>query len=189
MNKLNLLNKLESIDLDKKKIILVGVIFLLVIYIDFTYLLKLQLKGIKTLNPKIIKLKKDINNLTKDSAIIQDLKGKSLKGTTGGGTLKVKKIISPDQLPQLLQDISDVANANQVKLINLTKISPSKDAKSDEERISLDLTCDYHHFGAFINALENAGKFMSMEEIKITSDPANYFQQNVKLVLKIYVKK
>lgn len=188
MNKLNLLNKLEKLELDKKTMALIVFIFLLLFYIDFNFAVKLQLKGIKTLTPKIIKLKKDLNSLAKDLTVMQDLKNKQME-VRQSGTFQAKKIITREQIPQLLEDISDIANRNQVKINKINKVSPSKESKSEEEKIALDLVCDYHHLGSFINALENAEKFISIEEIKITPNTSDYFQQNIKLVLKTYVKK
>lgn len=185
MSSSDLLNKFKKLELDKKKIFLFAIVFLFIVYIDFISLVKLQLRGIKTISSEIIKLKTDMNNLTKDAIIMQDFKNKQIKA--GPDTsLKVKKIITQDQMPLFLQDIAALANRNNVKII---KISPSKESRSDEEKIALDLSCDYHHLGSFLNALENAEKFIAVEEIKITSNTSNYFQQNVKLVLKTYVKK
>jgi hypothetical protein len=55
--------------------------------------------------------------------------------------------------------------------------------------INLDLLCDYHHLGKFINDLENAEILFGVEGIRITSQEGNYFQQKVNLILKTYVKK
>ena len=79
------------------------------------------------------------------------------------------------------------------------QINTSKDAKVQEEVmagerllpviITLDLTCGYHSLGSFINALENAGQYIDVQDMKIIRDPHNYLLQNVNLVLKTYAKK
>lgn len=192
----NLLNKLNALKLDNKKIFLIALACLLMLYVDFAFMLKLQLAGIRTLTPKIIKLKKDVDNLTKDLSWLQDLEQKASKDKKQMGGLKTKEIISEDRLLLLLQEVSDLANENRVKLM---QINTSKDTKVQEEVIAgerilpiiitLDLTCGYHSLGSFINALENAGYFIDLQDMKIIRDPRNYLLQNVNLVLKTYARK
>lgn len=180
----NLLSKLE---LDKKKILLIALLSFIVFYLDVALIIKLQLRGIRNASPKITKLKKDIDNLNKDLTTLQDLKNK--KTEIGKATLlKSKKLILEEEIPSLLEYISDIANKNNIKII---KILPSREPKSDEKKllITLDLSCDYHHLGSFINDLENAPDFMAVQEIKIKRDTADYLRQNVNLVLRTYVKK
>ncbi len=195
----NLLNKLNALKFDKlahKKIFLIAFVGLLILYVDFTFIMKLQLQGIRTLTPKIIKLKKDSDNLAKDLSWMQDLEREASKDKTQIGALKPKEIISEDKLLLLLQEVSDLANKNRVKLM---QINTSKDKKIQEEAIAgeklspiiiiLDLTCGYHSLGSFINALENAGQYIDVQDMKIIRDPRDYLLQNVKLVLRTYVKK
>ena len=192
----NLLNKLNELKLDNKKIFLIALACLLILYVDFAFMMKLQLQGIRTLTPKIIKLKKDVDNLAKDLSWMQDLERKASKDKKQIVALKTKEIISEDKLLLLLQEVSDLANESRVKLI---QINTSKDTKVQEEVIAgerllpiiitLDLTCGYHFLGSFINALENAGHFIDLQDMKIVRDPHNYLLQKVNLVLRTYVKK
>ncbi|MDP3732717.1 MAG: type 4a pilus biogenesis protein PilO [Candidatus Omnitrophota bacterium] len=193
---INLLNKLNALKLDNKKIFIIIPACLLIFYIDCMFIIKSQLRGIKTLTPKIIELKKDIDNLTKDLSWIQDLERKASKDKTQIGALKPKEIISEDKLLLLLQEVSDLADKNKVKIM---QISTSKDKKIQEEVIAgerllpiiitLDLTCGYHSLGSFINALENARLFIDLQDMKIVPDPHNYLLQKVNLALKTYAKK
>jgi len=193
---INLLDKLNALKLDNKKIFVIAFVGLLILYVDFAFIMKLQLQGIRTLTPKIIKLKKDVDNLTKDLSWMQDLERKASKDKTQVGTLKPKEIISEGKILLLLQEVSDLANKNRVKIM---QINTSKDAKVQEEAIAgeklspiiitLDLTCGYHSLGSFINALENARQYIDVEDMKIIRDPRDYLLQNVNLVLKTYAKK
>jgi len=190
---INLLDKLNELKLDNKKIFLIAFVGLLIVYVDFAFIIKLQLQGIRTATPKIIKLKKDVDNLAKDLSWMQDLERKASKDKR---TLKPKEIISEDKVLLLLQEVSDLANKNRVKIM---QINTSKDAKVQEEVIAgeklspiiitLDLTCGYHSLGSFINALENARQYIDVEDMKIIRDPRDYLLQNVNLVLKTYARK
>jgi len=193
---LNKLNALKFDKLEKKQIFLIVLVGVVILYVDFAFIMKLQLRGIRTLTPKIIKLKKDIDSLTKDLSGMQDLEQKAGQNKTQIGALKPREIISQDKILLLLQEISDLANKNHVKI---TQINTSKDSKVQEEVIAeerllpiivnLNLSCGYHALGSFMNDLENARQFIELEEMKIIRDPHNYLLQNVNLVLKIYAKK
>ena len=189
-------NGVNALKLDNKKIFLIALACLLMLYVDFALMMKLQLQGIRTLTPKIIKLRKDIDNLTKDLSWMQDLEQKAAKAQKQMGAFKTKEIISEDKLLLLLQEVSDLANENRVKIM---QINTSRDTKAQEEVIAgerllpiiiaLDLSCGYHFLGSFINALENAGHFIDLQDMKIVRDPHNYLLQKVSLVLRTYAKK
>ena len=193
----NLLNRLRAFKfpdlkaLDKKKMALIIGISLVVIYIDFAFLVKLQIKTIKTVAPQVAKLNSTIKTLTKDLANMQELKRKQNE-IKQKGLSEAKKIISEAQIPLFLQDISDIANSNKVKIM---QIKPAKEgpnefgAKFTPLTITLDLSCDYHQLGSFLNKLGTASGFIIVQNMKISRDPGNYFFQNVNFVLKTYVKK
>lgn len=182
--------------LDTKKIFLIALIALFILYMDFSFIFKPQIRGIGIIGPKIIKLDKDISVLNKDLAALQDLQRSGLEVKKQEESSKSKKIIYEEKMPSLLQDLSDMANNNSIKIM---QIKPSKDTKLKEEVIAgvkilpiiitLELSCGYHSLGAFINALENSAQYMAVQEMKITSDPNDYLYQKVNLVLKTYVKK
>src|SRR3989338_4294252 len=78
----NLLNRLRTFKLlnlkalDKKKMALIIGISLVVIYFDFAFLIKLQVKKLKTVAPQVAKLNSAIKTLTKDLANMQELRRK-----------------------------------------------------------------------------------------------------------------
>lgn len=191
----NLLDKLNKLELDNKKILLIILICLIILYLDFSFIIKLQLQGIRTVGAKIIKLKTDIDNLTKDLSRLEELR-RTVTQTKQETVLKAQKIISEEELPLLLQDISDLANMHKVKIM---QIKPSKDTKAKEEAIAkvkilpvmltLDLSCSYHSLGSFINALENTKQFIAVQDLKIRRSSDDYFRRDVDLLLKTYVKK
>ena len=94
----NLLNKLKGLKLDNKKIFIIAFVGVLILYIDFAFIMKLQLQGIRTLTPKIIKLKKDFDNLAKDLSWMHDLGLEASKDKAQiGAPNKAKEIISEDR--------------------------------------------------------------------------------------------
>ena len=110
--------------------------------------------------------------------------------------VKSTQIISEGQIVDLLQEISDLANKNDIKI---AQIRPSREAAGQKQPygtdkyiplfINLEMTCDYHSLGRFINALENARILMVVQEFKIQTQSADYMKQKVTLVLRTYVTK
>jgi Tfp pilus assembly protein PilO len=186
---LNLLNKLNKIELDKKKISLIVLVCLVILYLDFTFFLKSQVQNIRDLGPKIKQLRLDIDTLNKDLAYLEALKDKQT-----GLLSKAKKIISEDQLPLLFKDISDMANKSNVKIMQM---KPEVELQSEVKAqgkflpilLAIDLSCGYHALGKFINTLETSAQFMAVQDIGIESDKKDYLRQNVKLVVMSCVKK
>lgn len=183
---------LNALQLDNKKIALIILVAIIVFYVDYSFIIVPQLKGSKGLGLKIKKIKVDLDNFSRESARLQQEKTKKDAG------LKGKKIMTEEQISVFLDNISSIANKNSVRIM---QIIPSKELKAKDEKTSLDikklspylikmdLSCDYHHLGAFLNNLENAEEFIAVEEIKIVPDPGNYLLEKINLVLKTYVKK
>jgi high-affinity Fe2+/Pb2+ permease len=183
-----------KLGLDNKKMLLaVPLCLAVIIYIDIMSIVRLQLEALKKLNPKIITLRKELDALDKGSIIMRDLKNKKKETLT-----KSKKIISEQDIGYILQDISVIAKNDDVKITQMRPLKESTGGKQEKGAamtgfiplaINLDLLCDYHHLGKFINDLENAEILFGVEGIRITSQEGNYFQQKVNLILKTYVKK
>jgi len=183
----------DKLGFDNKQMLLVVPLCLaIVIYADIISVTRLQLGVLKKITPKIIKLKKDLGSLDKGLLIMQDLKDKQ-KETLA----KSKKIIPEDQIDYILQDLSIIAKNDSVKIIQM---KPYREPKGKPEKgaavpkftplsINVDLICDYHHLGKFINDLEMAEILFAVEAAKIMRQQDNYFQQKVNLILKTYVKK
>lgn len=190
----NLLGKLK---LYNRKIVLLAAAGLIILCLDVRFLLKLQFQKIKDASPKVVKLKADIDNLSRELVNLQDLQRRQSQ-LKQEGALKAKKIISEEEMPLLLQRISDLANKNKV---SITQIKPSQEVKAKEKKastgavkfspvlITLDLSGGYHNLGNFLSDLENMEEFVAAEEMKITRALSDYVTENVNLVLKAYVKK
>ncbi len=193
---MNIKDILKKIPLDNKTIILICLAVFFAAYLDFTYLLGAQLKTMKDTSAKAMKVKKEIEKLNKDLVSLKDAKQK-LSGLT---SRKAKRFISGDQVPALLKDISAIANANKVRIMQITPVKQLLDLKStaaaaldaqgfSEISINMDISCGYHNLGVFINELENAEIFLAVDELKINSREDDYFNQDVIIRVRSNVKK
>jgi Tfp pilus assembly protein PilO len=185
--KKNFLDNPALQQLDKKKIIGILFIALVLIYLDLAFLMSLQLKAIKNIGANFKKLNTEIAQFKREFSQSQHTQASSPMS---------KEIISEAELPLLLQDITDMANKNNVRILQLNPVREAARTKKGApvteltpNLLALDLICDYHSLGGFINDLENAPKFMAVEELRINSNSDSMFQQDVNLVIKTYVKK
>lgn len=187
----NLLSKLEKINLDRPKVFLIILVCLPLLYVDFNFILRMQIKSIGSANTKALNLKKDIANFNLELESLDKQKKTQVKSL-----LKPQKILPENQKQELAQHIYDTATDYKVKVIQL---KPGFDPKAKEElygklklapiSITLDLSCGYHEFGGFLNALENGKYFVALTDLRITRNPGDIFHHHVNLVLKAYVKK
>jgi Tfp pilus assembly protein PilO len=188
-----LLDKIKAKKLDQKTLIIVIVVAVILLYLDFSFILKMQIKSAKDLSTKIAKIKKDIDLLNKDIALMQKegLKEEQLKEPAFD-----KKIITEAEVPSLLQEISDAANKNNARIIQIKSAvdTKSKDAVNLANKkiapviITLDLMCAYHNLGSFLNQLENSENFISISNLKIAREQSDYLRQRINLELKSYVR-
>ncbi|MDD5097545.1 MAG: type 4a pilus biogenesis protein PilO [Candidatus Omnitrophica bacterium] len=186
---------LSSVQLDKQKKILIVIICAFIIYVDINFILKAQTSGINSLNPKITRLKNDLNNLNRDLNNMRASKSTQSLATKKA-IIKSSKIISEGQISWLMQDISSQANKFDIQI---GQIRPTREALNPKNAIgggkftpiliNLVLTCDYHSLGKFINQLENSQVFLGVQELTISTQLPDYMKQKATLVLKTYVTK
>ncbi|MFA4842730.1 MAG: type 4a pilus biogenesis protein PilO [Candidatus Omnitrophota bacterium] len=192
MNAQKLVNKFNKLKLSNKKIGLGILIALLVIYADFSFVIKSQLRGIKNAEVRITKLKSDIQNLNSGLARLGALKAKE---SAGKGSFKARRLITEDEITALIEVISAMANKESIRLMQIKpqKMPLPKDTALKEADksllINLEMTCGYHSLGKFLNNIENAEVLMSIDSIKVSNDSADYLKQKVSLLLRTYVKK
>jgi Tfp pilus assembly protein PilO len=184
---------LDNIQLDKQKQVLIIIFCVLIVYADLNYILKAQIAGLKKLDPKISRLEKDLKNLNRELENMRVAKGKPALEARKAAS-RSSKIITESQISGLLQDISNEANKFDIRII---QIRPSRETgksaiagdKFTPTLINLDLICDYHNLGKFINSLENSPVFMGVAELKISARMPDYLKQKVTLVIRTYVSK
>jgi len=188
---------IENIQQDKKKLLLAVLLSISVLYIDFSFILKSQLNSSGELRKKIIKLKTNITNSTKELSMMGNLQQKQSQ-TKEAISSKVKKFLTDEQISSLMEEISDIAVRNNVKIM---QIKPSKEQllKKEEKTpltekfiplyLTMDLICGYHNLGSFICEMENNETFISVQNMRILPDKNDYLNENISLVLKTYVEK
>ncbi|MDD4899677.1 MAG: type 4a pilus biogenesis protein PilO [Candidatus Omnitrophica bacterium] len=187
-----LLNKINSLELDKQKITLIVFVLAFIVYADFAFVVKVQSGLSKKLSGKITKVSQDLKKFKKDAAEIESTKARQ-------GVLKqiAKKIISEEEIGGLLSSISDIANKHNIRII---QIKPNRQVPVQSKKnqpvtsatpllVNLELITNYHSLGTFISNLEDEQIFFSVKGVKISRLAKDPFNENVSLELVTYVKK
>ncbi|MBM3249828.1 MAG: hypothetical protein FJZ09_03145 [Candidatus Omnitrophica bacterium] len=178
---------------DKQKLVLFAVAALIVLVLDYQLLAVLSAKG-RALNKKLTEQKNKIASLERDLTKMCELKEKQAR-TKERILPKIRKILPEAEKIALLQQISDIANKNNIRI---QQIKPVTDVKQEKAflgakiipfYISLELAADYHSLGRFINDLENAEALMAVQDIMITKDQKDFLKEKVTLMVRAYVKK
>lgn len=189
-------NILSKFNLDTKKIALIVAGAMVAAYFDYAYILKSQMQNIDDLKAKISIHRQDIGNLERELAAARELKHTQQQKSMNKAS-KAKKIITADEIPRLLKQIFDLANENQVRIMQMSPIKEARDAKSAKPAgppnltalsLNMELSGDYHRFGQFLNALEESETLLAVTEMRISPIANDYFHQNISLKLKTYVK-
>jgi len=189
-----LIEKIKNIEVDDKTLLAVILFTAVFIYLDYSFILKAQVNALSSIQPKVSRIKADLDNFNRDYAAMSKMPDKEAQAKKADN---LKKVVEESDVASLLQDISDIANKADIKIIQLR---PNKEALGAKDKIpglerlvpmtiTLDMVGDYHQLGKFIHALEYGPNFVSVQEIRISSQPTDFFKQKINLVLKTYVKK
>ena len=182
---------LRDIRSDKQKLIAVALAFAVLSYVDFSFILKAQTKALTAAKAKAAKLQSDLLTVRRDLSAMQQNEAK------GKDQSKARKVVSEGELLSLLEQVSQIAKNNGVRVSQINPLKTSRPpVKAGQQQsvfqpvlIKLDLNCSYHSLGAFINDLENNEYVVSTEDARILPDFSGGVQkESVALTLKTYVK-
>lgn len=183
-----MIKQIQELKLDKQKIILIIAVTLVLAYLDFSFIIRMQSGSLKQLNQKISKVKNDIDKTKRELIRMQQLEGGPEKAK-----VFTKEFITEEGIPMLLSEISNIANKDKIKI---TQIEPLKNPDRITDlgvaanllpvAIDLEITGGYHQLGAFLSDLENSAKFIAVNQISIISQGDDYNIQRISLRLITY---
>lgn len=181
----------------QKKAVLVGILALLVAYVDFTYVLRQQWSSYKRINGKLRQVDLSLSQYDKNSPYYRNLvlEYDKIKDKRRDAE---KNVYSDAAVPLFLDDLSGIAKSYDVKImqVNPQALPPNK-AKGQDKDLSVnfyplffefDLSGSYHQLGEFLNAIER-NPLLEAIRMNISSDSQGSLKQKAALTLKIYVQK
>jgi Tfp pilus assembly protein PilO len=192
IKKINPQEILNKITQDKKTLALTVLVIVIVLFLDFSFVLKSQLRTLSTINPKITNLKAELEKLNLDSINMQ-------RQATRTKPRQIKKLVPPGQVAWVIEEISRMANQHEVEI---SQIRPSRKSgaaglskppvQSDDylpTLIDLEVSAEYHQLGRFLTDLENYSILLAVEELDIMPIDKAPFKHVVRLQIKTYVSK
>ena len=108
-----MISLLQDLARDKKKLALAGIVLAVFLFIDFSFVVGNQIRGIENLKTKILSIRKDIEALNSDIKYVKTTTRKMVALET------TKKLPSEKEIPSLMQTISTIANANGIKIMQI----------------------------------------------------------------------
>ena len=130
MMNFNALSKLSELRLDKQAKVLLVIWCVGMVYLDVFFIMKPQLTFSAKLSSQIIKYKSDTAKFEKE--ILEMRKIKNNPAQMNIKTKGIRKIITEPEVGDLLQNISDLANKLDVKILQMR---PLKDNVAQVEKV------------------------------------------------------
>jgi type IV pilus assembly protein PilO len=102
-----------------------------------------------------------------------------------------KKLPTEKDIPDLLQYLSNIAIETDVTLLEIEKKQEIREEKDQTFYVTvpfnLILRGGYHNIGAFINKLENADRFMKIDQFEIKGDKRDPFEHRGEMMVYTYI--
>lgn len=189
------LDFLKNIDFQKHAKLILGIAAALLFLLDFSLIMKPQLKWLKDLNPKLSELKTNIEQTRRDTALVKQIEEAS-QGSRKKMSDIEKRVPQEEDIPMVLQDISKAANDSMIKILQIRPMKEEKEVALKTQSgqyyripISIEAKGSYHLFGKFLSTLENSEIFMSVNTLEITSSDKDFKNHNINLVINTFIFK
>ncbi len=103
-----------------------------------------------------------------------------------------KTLPSEEEIPKLLEELSNIAGESGVKLIGIKPFT--KEAVEVREAgkvyreipIRVEATSGYHELGQFLAKLEGSTRFIMVKDLAVSANPHNVRRHNIKIVASTY---
>ncbi len=174
----------------RKFLVIVGGSILILI-LDIFFIIKPLIGNMSNLQSQTGKLQASIGGLDQQISKLDSM-NKKLEILKSDYALYGKKFPRDEEVPSLVQTISEVAVASKVAIsaLKITEASGEKEAPPSEilreVPIEINVKGGYHQLGSFINKLEALDKFLKIKNIEITYEGATPRKHNLRLLILTY---
>lgn len=107
---------------------------------------------------------------------------------------KYEKMLPAEQeIPELLEELSGMAKAANVKIVAITPVTASKADTMQKDRVYQEIPIlvsarsGYHELGRFLNSFENCDRFMKVVDMEIKANKSALTRHDVELLITTYV--
>ena len=178
-------------ELNRMYLILGGTALIAVLYLTFLIVPKFS---------DLQKLSREVGDLNDKITLVNtrvkklDEATKKLKALREEEALYAKQLPAQKEIPAFLEGLAQTADKSSVKILSVTPHEMTGVDKRGKEKqyycempVIVTAKSGYHQLGEFINDIEKGKRFMTVEDLRITYDPAVPRGHNIKLVLETYV--
>lgn len=164
----------------------------IIIALDFYLLLGPQISGLTNILSKTAKLKSELKGIEADSAKMSKLR-EAIKGYEAKVDYYEGMLPSEQEIPSLLQNLSDMARSAKVKIVSITPLASSGEGRADESKIyqefpiHITAKSGYHELGMFLSSLESANRFMKVRDIDIRANKQTPKKHDIDLIVATYI--
>jgi type IV pilus assembly protein PilO len=185
----------KSFDFQKYSNQILALAAAIIIFLDFFFIMKPQIRWLKDLGTKIRQLKSQIEQTDRDIALIVQLQKQYQSSKKDMSDIE-RRVPQEEDIPLILQDISSAANSSMIKIFQIRPMKEEKEVILETKsgkyyRIPISIVAKggYHLFGKFLNKLENSEIFMSINNLEISPSASDYKRHNINLIINTFIFK
>ena len=167
-------SKIKDLDAKQRYYIFAGIL-VFIFAVDYFLLMNPQIKALQNISAEIKKNSENIKAAENDSKNIPHYKGE-IKSIEEKITKLEQRVLSRDEESVVLERISEIASANQIKITHITPelenekvLIANKDRKYLNFPVSIEAKSGYHNFGEFLNSIEKDNIHMRIQEFSLSS--------------------
>ncbi len=190
---MNIESILESFKGQDKKTARYAVIAGAILVVDILFVASPQVMDLLSVSRQASLTSLQINSANAEMRKL-DFYKKTLEESNKKFSWQKDRLLSHEgDIPDLLESIAAMARESGVKIISIKPIAArdrTKDAGSGPCRdipILINAKAGYHELGVFASRVENAGKFMKIADIHITSNKASVRKHDIELLVSAFL--
>ena len=162
-----------------------------VLYLYVNFLLLPQIYSVATIYGKTAKLESDLKSAESDISGVDGLRKQA--ALYRGKIEEYGRMLPAEQeIPKLLEDLSDMAKKSNVKIVGITPTQNKQEAQAPDAiyqaiPILISARSGYHELGKFLSDLENSDRFMKVADLKIKANNTAPKRHDIELLVLTYV--
>jgi len=180
---------------DQKKSLIFISVLILIVLIDFIFFMRPQLNILKSINPQLTNVIRDVKSAKFDIKQKSNFK-KRYEMAQAKITRLDKQIPRDEEISLILDEISVISKESRVKITQLKPLKENSEIALEADTgvyyklpIYIDAFCGYHQFGMFLNKIEYSDIFMKATEIEMVQNKVDSRNHQVRLVIDAFVIK
>ena len=175
---------------DQSRYGILGWVVALILLLDAFLLVWPQFASISDINGQIKKISEDTQQVLTDRARLGSLK-KGLQEARNSLSLLNLKVRPIQEVPSILSTISSFARDYNVKIDQLipeyaqVETLTAGGGKYYTLPVLIKARCGYHHFGLFLNKMENGEMSFIMKDFIVQNDESSFNTRSITLTIKL----